>query len=80
MTSSFDLRETGLVDVERLLRLRERLEGVSEALEAYTDQVAWRRVSLRIEHIVALAPHDLEAAEDALDRLERGMTSQGAFR
>lgn len=73
-------RETRPVDAERLLRLRERLQAVGAALEAYTDPVAWRRASLRVEHIAALAPRDIDAAEQALDGLERGMQAQGAFR
>lgn len=81
MTSAFEMqRETRLVDVDRLLRLRERLQAVGTALDAYTDRVAWRRASLRVEHIAALAPRDLDAAEQALERLERGMRAQGAFR
>lgn len=81
MTSPYEMRrETRLVDADRLLRLRERLQAVGAALETYTDPVAWRRASLRVEHIAALAPRDLDAAEQALDRLERGMQAQGAFR
>lgn len=84
MTSAFEVRreagEAGWLDADRLLRLRARLEAVSAALEAYRDPVAWRRASLRVEHIAALAPRDLDAAEQALERLERGMQSQGAFR
>lgn len=81
MTSSSGTRtDTGWVDAERLLRLRARLTAVSAALESYSDRVAWRRASLRVEHIAALAPHDLDAAEQALERLERGMQSQGALR
>lgn len=81
MTSAFEVRpESRLVDADRLLRLRERLQAVGAALDTYTDPVAWRRASLRVEHIAAIAPRDLDAAEQALDRLERGMQSQGAFR
>lgn len=81
MTSAFEMRrETRPVDADRLLRLRERLQAVGAALDNYTDPVAWRRASLRVEHIAALAPRDLDAAEQALDRLERGMQAQGGFR
>lgn len=81
MTSAFEVRpESRLVDADRLLRLRERLQAVGAALDTYTDPVAWRRASLRVEHIAAIAPRDLDAAEQALDRLERGMQAQGAFR
>lgn len=76
----FRTRAPHWVDVDRLLSLRARLEAVGAALDAYTDAVAWRRASLRVEHIAALAPRDLDAAEDALERLERGMHSRGAFR
>lgn len=80
MTSAFGTKGPGWVDANRLLSLRARLEAVGAALDGYTDPVAWRRASLRVEHIAALAPRDLDAAEDALERLERGMHSRGAFR
>lgn len=81
VTSTFETRqETRLVDADRLLRLRERLQAVGAALETYTDPVAWRRASLRVEHIAALAPRDLDAAEQALEGLERGMEARGTFR
>lgn len=72
MTGASDSSRGGLVDADRLMRVRERLRRITAALESYSD-VAARRVTRRVEHIAELAPYDLDAAEDALDRLERGM-------
>lgn len=69
-------RDTELVDVDRLMRLRARLRAISAALDD-SDPVTRRRVTRRVEHIAALAPDDLDAAEDALDRLEQGMSAKG---
>lgn len=55
------------------MRVRERLQQISAALETGYSDVARRRVARRVEHIAELAPEDLDAAEEALDRLERGM-------
>ena len=66
-----------MVDADRFLRLRDRLHRVRTAVESCDDPVARRRVARRVEHIATIAPADLDSAEDALTRLERGLISQG---
>ncbi|PSO48243.1 MAG: hypothetical protein BRC31_06605 [Actinobacteria bacterium QS_5_72_10] len=72
MTGTSDSSRSGLVDADRLLGVRARLQQITAALADYSD-VARRRVTRRVERIAELAPYDLDAAEAALDRLERGM-------
>lgn len=72
MTDKYDSSRGGLVDADRLMRVRQRLQAINAALDGYSD-VARRRVARRVEQIAELAPYDLDAAEEALERLERGM-------
>lgn len=73
MAGTSDSSGRGLVDAERLMRVRERLRRINATVENGYSEVARRRVARRVEHIAELAPDDLDAAEAALDRLERGL-------